>query len=924
MIEQEKQLEAIFMAALQKESPEDRLAFAQQQCGTDRELLQQIRVLLNCHEKSLGPLDVPPSALALTTDTGVPVELERAQIGAYKLLQKIGEGGFGVVFMAEQTEPVQRRVALKIIKPGMDTREVVARFEAERQALAMMDHPNIARVFDGGETESGRPYFVMELVRGVTVTEYCDKEDLTPSERLNLFVEICHAVQHAHQKGIVHRDIKPSNILVTQQDGRPLAKVIDFGVAKALHHRLTDKTLFTNFFQIIGTPLYMSPEQANLNSMDIDTRTDIYSLGVLLYELLVGSTPFDRERLGKAAYDEMRRILQEEDPPPLSARLSTLGDSLSDICRHRKTEPKELARLVEGDLDCIAMKALDKDRARRYDSASGLAADVQRFLNNEPIVARPPSAAYRLRKLWQRNRLVCTSMLAITLAILLAATIATLQAVQLSRSLAAERELRDRLESREQQVSQLSDSLLDLTTTLANRLQRSSSLDKAAEVSEMNVRLHQAKWGTDDVRTLQAEHRLAKIKDGQGWIAATRQQGPEGMALAHINWYRLWNRMRATLGEDHEETKKVQSDMLWQASVFCWVYAREQTPSRVQVEAFQTVREVLSQYESNISDLSLAVAEYCKGDHTRAREYLARHFQRVDAGGFVLDALLQWELGNRQAALDSQVAAHVINAGWSTANERHMPALNEFWKKEAADIGLPAPWPPLDWPWEKYIESYCRLIERFPNVVGCYSLRGDAYGRLEQWEMAAEDFRKVTKMKPDSLGGWESWGAVCLEQGDLEGYRRACEEARVLALAGQQPDAGVRWRRLAMADHRSGSDFQDILDKADERVRVDGDSQSIFDKGVALYRCGKLEPVDSMLSGFNSPTAYAIRAMAAQRLGDSVTATELLRTAETKLEQFSLDGEYLDGGQLRSAVYCLYHATVREAESLIAARTEAD
>jgi serine/threonine protein kinase/tetratricopeptide (TPR) repeat protein len=325
-------------------------------------------------------------------------------IGPYKLLQQIGEGGFGTVFMAEQTRPVQRKVALKVIKAGMDSKQIIARFEAERQALAMMDHVNIARVFDGGATEAGRPYFVMELVHGIPITKYCDDNRLTPRQRLELFVPVCNAIQHAHQKGIIHRDIKPSNVMITLYDGKPVPKVIDFGVAKATEQKLTERTLFTQYGTLVGTFEYMSPEQAEMSALGVDTRSDIYSLGVLLYELLTGSTPLSHKRLKEAAYGEILRMIREEEAPKPSTRLSDSGESLASISAQRHTEPAKLTKLVRGELDWIVMKALEKDRNRRYETANGFAMDVQRYLADEPVLACPPSAGYQLRKFARRHR----------------------------------------------------------------------------------------------------------------------------------------------------------------------------------------------------------------------------------------------------------------------------------------------------------------------------------------------------------------------------------------------------------------------------------------------------------------------------------------------------------------------------------------
>jgi serine/threonine protein kinase len=393
---------SIFLAALELKTPAERAAYLKGACGSDAALLANVQELLAAHEKGDDFLDRPPPNA--TVDEQPVTEQPGSTIGPYKLMEQIGAGGMGLVFVAEQHQPVRRKVALKVIKPGMDTREVVARFEAERQALALMDHPNIARVLDAGATDSGRPYFVMELVRGVPITRFCDENRLTPRERLELFVAVCQAVQHAHQKGIIHRDLKPSNVLVTLHDGKAVPKVIDFGVAKAIGQQLTERTVYTRFLQMVGTPLYMSPEQAEMSGLDIDTRTDVYSLGVLLYELLTGSTPFDRKRLATAAFDEIRRIIREEDPPKPSTRLSQSGEALPALAAQRKTEPAKLSRLFRGELDWIVMKCLEKDRTRRYETANGLARDLQRYLADEPVEASPPSATYRLRKLVRRNK----------------------------------------------------------------------------------------------------------------------------------------------------------------------------------------------------------------------------------------------------------------------------------------------------------------------------------------------------------------------------------------------------------------------------------------------------------------------------------------------------------------------------------------
>jgi WD40 repeat protein/tetratricopeptide (TPR) repeat protein len=399
-----EKIEEIFEQALGLNSEAERSDYLAHACP-DPVMRREVESLLKAHHNADTVLKEETIAVP-----AVPTEGPGSRIGRYKLLQQIGEGGMGVVYMAEQEEPVRRRVALKIIKLGMDTRNVVARFEAERQALALMDHPNIARVLDGGSTETGRPYFVMELVQGVPITEYCNKAKIPARERLELFIQVCQAIQSAHQKGIIHRDIKPSNVLVTLHDGVPVPKVIDFGIAKATNQKLTEKTLFTNFATMIGTPAYMSPEQAELSGLDIDTRTDIYALGVLLYELLTGSTPFPEKRLRSLGYGEMQRVIMEEEPERPSTRLSTLTEEQKTILSKNCGEQIEsLRNLLRGDLDWIVMRCLEKDRTRRYETANGLASDLKRHLNNEPVVARPPSAVYKLQKAIRRNKLAFAS-----------------------------------------------------------------------------------------------------------------------------------------------------------------------------------------------------------------------------------------------------------------------------------------------------------------------------------------------------------------------------------------------------------------------------------------------------------------------------------------------------------------------------------
>ncbi len=588
-------LDAIFCEAIELRSAEARADYLAGACDGDDDLRRQVESLLAAHFRAGGFLDRPDAAPARPA---VGPDAPDTMIGPYRLLERIGEGGMGVVYVAEQTAPVRRRVALKVVKPGMDTREVVARFEAERQALALMDHPNIAQVFDGGTLaeevlHAGRPYFVMELVRGLPITDYCDQAGLAPRERLKLFAQVCRAVQHAHQKGVIHRDLKPSNVLVTLHDGEPVPKVIDFGVAKAVGQRLTERSLYTRFTQLIGTPLYMAPEQAELSGLDVDTRADVYALGVLLYELLTGTTPFDRETLGRAGLDEVRRIIREEEPTRPSRRVSTLGaPERSTVSGRRGLDERRLVHLLRGDLDWVAMKALEKDRNRRYESAGAFAADVERYLADEPVEAGPPSAWYRLRKAARRNRAALVSAGLVAAALVAGTAVSTWQAVRARTAQHQAEAERDRAAAAEQRALAISNFLQrdllrqvdgdrqiedgfaanpELTVkealhraaaTIGERFRDEPLVEaalrrtigqayrgvggderQAAAHLERAVALYQAHLGPDHAETLACQHALALSYQFLGRL-------PDAIAMLE----QILDRQRASLGPDHRKS----------------------------------------------------------------------------------------------------------------------------------------------------------------------------------------------------------------------------------------------------------------------------------------------------------------------------------------------------------------------------------
>ncbi len=525
-------------------------------------------------------------------------------IGRYRLIEKIGEGGMAVVYMAEQAEPIRRKLALKIIKLGMDTKQVIARFEAERQALAMMDHSNIARVFDAGATNTGRPYFVMELVTGVSITEYCDQNNLNTRDRLKLFIQVCSAIQHAHQKGIIHRDIKPTNVMVTCHDGQPLPKVIDFGIAKATKQRLTEKTLFTRHAHIIGTPAYMSPEQAQLSDVDIDTRSDIYSLGILLYELLTGTTPFGEEDLRKAGYVEMQRVILQEEPTKPSTKLSTLGPTLTEVAQRRKATPDELSKLIRGDLDWIVMKALEKDRTRRYDSTTQLLSDIRHHLENEPVSAGPPSACYITKKFLLRHGELVATLIGVLALILAGAVFSTVLYLRAERAIGKMTVAQ----------AQANDVVEFLTSDLLAAVYPERAKGPEVTVSYLldNASTHLEQKFADNPL---AE---AKIRDAIG--SAYEKMGKYDEAELHFR--RALALRRAELGDRHAETLASLDHLGW----LCWCQGRLDEGASLTTKALDGRQQVLGPKDPN-TIASMVNLSWLTKDYREALTLAERAYQ---------------------------------------------------------------------------------------------------------------------------------------------------------------------------------------------------------------------------------------------------------------------------------------------------------
>jgi len=953
MVAKQLDEQAIFEFARKIGSAEARQAYLQQVCGEDPELEQRIATLLRAYEESASFLESPPLELAISPAIDQPPQ-ERlgTQIGPYKLLQVIGEGGMGVVYMAEQSGPMERRVALKIIKPGMDSRQVIARFEAERQALAMMDHPNIAKVFDASATDTGRPYVVMELVKGVPITQFCDDKHLTLKERLVLFVPVCQAIQHAHQKGIIHRDIKPTNVLVALYDEFPVPKVIDFGVAKATAQKLTEKTMFTGFGQLVGTLEYMSPEQAQFNQLDIDTRSDIYSLGVLLYELLTGTTPFEQSRLRTVAFDETLRIIREEEPPKPSTRLSS-SDTLPTIAANRHTEPARLSKAVRGELDWIVMKALEKDRNRRYETVSGLAMDLRRFLLDEPVQACPPSPMYRFRKFAGRNKRILGTIAIVAIAFLLAVgSFGWMLRDRAARRLVAEMRVQ---------------SALDEATRLRDQQRWADARDAArrAELllppSESQASLRRNLSGLladlDMVNRLERARLSQTHVNNEWWDLAGANPV---YAAAFLDYGIDVARLDAAGAAERVRNSAIREQLVAALDDWIIIVPAEEHAQREQLRSIVSLADpdewrnrfrmaTIQQDRTALEEL--ASRTEVSGLPPSTVVLLGRSLQAAGAGGKAVEVLSD---GQRHFPTDFWLNIELASMlRWHVKPPRYEEAVGYCRAALAVRPDSPGVWVALGSTLrmpihvDEAIAAFGRAIALKPDYAEPHHRLGRALAVKGEWAEAVSSFRDALRLKPEAATVYQDLGRALRSSGDLPGAASSFRQAVAL-----EPDEVNHWASLGTAyliledrsaHRRMCTDMvnrfaetndakkaagvvcncvliADALDDTKPLVRLgyvaSRGKNGLPILGAALYRAGDYKGARFRLehAGSRSPWDLLFLAMAHHQLGNKDQARACLDQATSQLDANRLAWpEEVDTALLR-----------REAEELIKGRETSD
>lgn len=821
----------LFCEAIEKSSTAELQAFLDTACAGDSELRGILEELLHSHQeagKFLG--GTAPGEAA--DDLSISADLSGIQIGPYTLREKIGEGGMGIVYLAEQAQPVKRKVAIKVIKAGMDSRQVIARFEAERQALALMEHVNIARVLDAGATPSGRPYFVMELVHGVAITQFCDDNRQSLRQRLDLFIAVCHAIQHAHQKGIIHRDIKPSNVIVTFCDGKPVPKVIDFGVAKAVEQNLTEQTLLTQFGTMVGTLEYMSPEQAEFSAKSVDTRSDVYSLGVLLYELLSGSTPLSVKRIKEVAFAEILRIIKDEEPPKPSTRLSESGESLASISDKRQSEPAKLTKLIRGELDWIVLKALEKDRARRYESATALAADVQRYLRDETVQACPPSALYRLTKFARGNKPAFATAAALMLLMLL-----TVVGLAISNGLIRQEQ------SRTQDERDRAEKAQSLAELREHEVREGLVRLKAANVWLERGRWHMGRRRWDDANAAFSQAIELRPDHVSAWRERSEMMAMLGLfdraaadfarefelpePLTTMHWYRFallqlatgdqagWRDVRRRMRNRFHGTPNRDFSMELVRTSLLAADEDVDYPALVKTAEFGLTSEPGSWYLQYL----LGIALYRAGSHDQAAQHLQASLSggpewEVRALSYVPLAMAYHRLGRTTEARQALKDAASAIERWTTQRYKA-----QDWSQWEVHQGAVPEWPIAWWDWlecQLYYREAMLLIEGAPppddpriHVLRARSLAGlrqnfaadvefaaalklnpndgktlieahrsagySAVGRM-QWSRAAAEFRQAAAISPDDSYLRRFQGVAHLAAGEIDQYQTLCRD----------------------------------------------------------------------------------------------------------------------------------------------------